>query len=75
MTEVILILIKVLGQQIFLISVTQHNLFQTLICSFPRQTANFIYSAFKLRQSKFSRMHQNYYLILTVTYRSNGPGV
>lgn len=32
-------------------------LFQALIWSFPRQTANFKYSAFELRQSKFSHMH------------------
>lgn len=36
---------------------SQDNLLQTLICNFPRQTANFIHSAFKLRQSKFSPMH------------------
>lgn len=36
---------------------SQDNQFQTLICNFPRKTANFIQSAFKLRQSKFSRMY------------------
>lgn len=36
---------------------TQDNLFQNIICNFPRPPANSIHSAFKLRQNKFSRMH------------------
>lgn len=57
-------------------------LYQTLISSFQRQTANFIHSASKLRLSKFLPMHAlkttgivSINLVLTVTYSSNGPGV
>lgn len=57
-------------------------LYQTLISSFQRQTANFIHSASKLRQSKFLPMHAlkttgivSINLVLTVTYSSNEPGV
>lgn len=49
---------------------------------FQRQTANFIHSASKLRQSQFLPMHAlkttgivSISLVLTVTYSSNGPGV
>lgn len=34
-----------------------YNLFETLVCNFPRQTAYCIHSSFKLRQRKFSRMY------------------
>lgn len=57
-------------------------LYQTLISSFQRQTANFIHSASKLRQSQFLPMHAlkttgivSINLVLTVTYSSNEPGV
>lgn len=52
------------------------------ILTFQRQTANFIHSASKLRQSKFLPMHAlkttgivSINLVLTVTYSSNGPCV
>lgn len=52
------------------------------ILMFQRQTANFIHSASKLRQSQFLPMHAlkttgivSMNLVLTVTYSSNGPGV
>lgn len=52
------------------------------ILTFQRQTANFIHSGSKLRQSKFLPMHALktsgivfINLVLTVTYSSNEPGV
>lgn len=52
------------------------------ILTFQRQTANFIHSASKLRQSQFLPMHAlkttgivSINLVLTVTYSSNEPGV
>lgn len=52
------------------------------ILTFQRETANFIHSASKLRQSQFLPMHAlkttgivSINLVLTVTYSSNGPGV
>lgn len=57
------------------------NFFYEML-TFQRQTANFIHSASKLRQSKFLPMHAlkttgivSINLVLTVTYSSNGPGV